>query len=122
QQLVRQQLKLRLLNARQALLARNDRLFRADLGEAQSLMQRYLDTRQASANAALATVKQLVATPLSVDSPQINTTPAARRARRARPRDADALAGLGPAACPAGCSDCAGAASQRRQRRDFRSA
>jgi len=38
QQLIRLQFKLRLLNARQAVLARNDRLYRADLVEAQALM------------------------------------------------------------------------------------
>ena len=85
QQLVRQQMKLRLLNARQALLARNDRLFRADLGEAQALMTRYVDLKQANAAAALALVKQLAGMPLSVDAPQINDSIAAARAARTVP-------------------------------------
>ena len=85
QLLVRQQLKLRLLNARQALLARNDRLFRADLGEAQQLMLRHVDVKQAAAAAALASVKQLAGMPLSVEAPQINDTIAAARAARATP-------------------------------------
>jgi uncharacterized protein HemX len=71
QTLVRQLLRLRLLNARQALLARNDRLYRADLAEAQSLMNRYIDTRQAATASAAALIKQLASTPLSVDLPQI---------------------------------------------------
>ena len=54
QALVRQQLRLRLLNARQSLLARNDRLYRADLAEAQALVNRYFDGRQRDTAAALA--------------------------------------------------------------------
>lgn len=85
QTLVRQLLRLRLLNARQALLARNDRLYRADLAEAQSLMNRYIDTRQAPAASAAALIKQLASTPLSVDVPQISESLAAVRAVRTVP-------------------------------------
>jgi uroporphyrin-3 C-methyltransferase len=85
QQLVRLQIKLRLLNARQALLGRNDRLFRADLAEAQALMTRYVDTRQPNAAAALGLIKQLGSTALSVDVPQINDSLAAVRAARTMP-------------------------------------
>lgn len=85
QQLVRQLLKLRLSNARQALLARNDRLYRADLGEAQALMLRYVDVRTPAAAAALALVKQLTTTSLSVDVPQVNDSVAAVRAARSTP-------------------------------------
>lgn len=85
QQLVRLQIKLRLLNARQALLGRNDRLFRADLAEAQALMTRFVDTRQPNAAAALGLLKQLGSTALSVDVPQINDSLAAVRAARTTP-------------------------------------
>jgi uncharacterized protein HemX len=85
QQLLRQQIKLRLLNARSALLMRNDRLFRADLVEAQALITRHVDTRQASVAAALAAVKQLGSTALSVDVPQINDSLAAVRSARVTP-------------------------------------
>ncbi len=85
QTLVRQLLRLRLLNARQALLARNDRLYRADLAEAQSLMNRYIDARQAPAASAAALIKQLASTPLSVDLPQISDSVAAVRAVRTVP-------------------------------------
>jgi len=85
QQLLRQQIKLRLLTARQALLMRNDRLFRADLVEAQNLINRYVDTRQPSVAAALATLKQLGSTALSVDVPQIHDSVAAVRAARTTP-------------------------------------
>ncbi len=85
QQLLRQQLKLRLLNGRQALLMRNDRLFRADLTEAQALIKRYVDTHQPNVAAALATLKQLGSTGLSVEVPQINDSMAAVRAARTTP-------------------------------------
>ena len=85
QTLVRQQLRLRLLNARQALLARNDRLFRADLAEAQALMARYIDTRSSPAAGALAQIKQLASTALSVELPTIGDSMAAIRAVRVTP-------------------------------------
>lgn len=85
QQLVRQQIRLRLLNARQALLSRNDRLFRADLAEAQTLITRHVDTRQPAAAGALAQLKQIATTALTVEVPQINDSVAAVRATRVTP-------------------------------------
>ncbi|HET9025453.1 MAG TPA: uroporphyrinogen-III C-methyltransferase, partial [Burkholderiaceae bacterium] len=85
QALVRQQLRLRLLSARQALLARNDRLYRADLTEAQTLLNRYFDVRQRDTAAALASMKQLASAPLSVETPNINDSVSAVRAARTAP-------------------------------------
>lgn len=85
QVLVRQQLRLRLLNARQALLGRNDRLYRADLSEAQTLMTRYFDVRPRDTAAALASMKQLASAPLSVETPTVNDSVAAVRAVRTAP-------------------------------------
>jgi uncharacterized protein HemX len=85
QLLVRQQLRLRLLNARQALLGRNDRLYRADLSEAQTLLNRYFDVRQRDTAAALASMKQLASAPLSVETPNINDSVSAVRAARTVP-------------------------------------
>ncbi|MEP6607514.1 MAG: uroporphyrinogen-III C-methyltransferase [Burkholderiaceae bacterium] len=82
QTLVRQQLRLRLLNARQALLARNDRLYRADLSEAQALMLRYVDTRTPQAASAVVQLKQLASTALSVDLPAIGDSVSAVRSLR----------------------------------------
>lgn len=42
---LRENLKLRLMNARLALLSRNDAVFRADLGRADTLLARYFDTQ-----------------------------------------------------------------------------
>jgi uroporphyrin-3 C-methyltransferase len=85
QQLVRQQIKLRLLNARSSLLLRNDRLFRADLAQAKTLITRHVDTHQANVAAALTSVKQLESTALSVAVPQINDSLAAVRSVRVVP-------------------------------------
>jgi uncharacterized protein HemX len=82
QQLVRQQMRLRLLNARTALLMRNDRLYRADLGEAQALITRYFDGRQPAVAAAQSQLKALAGAPLSVDAPQITESLAALRGAR----------------------------------------
>lgn len=82
QQLVRHQLKLRLLDARQALLMRSDRLYRADLTEAQALLTRYFDVRTPAAVAAQTQLKQLASMPLSVDLPQLSDSLAALRGLR----------------------------------------
>ncbi|WP_316894065.1 fused uroporphyrinogen-III synthase HemD/membrane protein HemX [Ralstonia mannitolilytica] len=44
---LRENLKLRLMNARLALLSRNDAVFRADLARADTLLSRYFDTKSA---------------------------------------------------------------------------
>jgi len=85
QRLLRQQLTLRLLGARHAALARHDALYRAELGEAQALLARYFDTRQAAVAAAQSQVRELIAAPLAVDLPRLESLaalPAARRPNR----------------------------------------
>jgi uncharacterized protein HemX len=77
QRLARQQLRLRLLNARQSLLMRNDKLYRADVTEAQALLARYFDGRQAPVAAASGQLKAMAQAPLSVEVPQITETLAA---------------------------------------------
>lgn len=82
QRLVRQQMRLRLLGARHALLTRNDKLFRADLAEAQALLTRYFDARQPAVSTAGNALRGMAQTPLSVEVPQIAETVAAVRAVR----------------------------------------
>ena len=82
QQLVRSQFRLRVLDARQALLARNERVFRADLAEAQSLLTRYFDVKGPSGGALLLQLKQLAQSTLSVDVPAFDESLAAIRAIR----------------------------------------
>ena len=82
--LVRSQLKLRLLGARLSLLARNDRLYQADVDNAQTLLALYFDGRHAGVAGAAATLRQLKAVPLSPDVPTPAESQAAVRAARAR--------------------------------------
>jgi uncharacterized protein HemX len=82
QRLARQQLRLRLLNARQSLLQRNDRLYRADLAEAQTLLARYYDGKQPNVVAAAAQLKAMAQAPLSIEVPQITDSLAALQGAR----------------------------------------
>jgi uroporphyrinogen III methyltransferase/synthase len=82
QQLVRHQLRLRLLDARLALLARNDRLFRADLAEAQTLLARYFDTKHPAAAGAALQLRQIAQATLNVELPVLNDSLGALRALR----------------------------------------
>lgn len=80
QQLVRQQLRLRLLDARLALLSRNDRLFRADLAEAQALIARYFDTKHPATAGAALQLRQVAGSTLNVELPPLNDSLGALRA------------------------------------------
>ncbi len=82
--LVRQQLKLRLLGARLALLARNDKLYHADVESAQTLLALYFDGRHASVAGAANTLRQLNTTVLAADVPTLSESQSAARAARVR--------------------------------------
>jgi uroporphyrin-III C-methyltransferase len=82
QQLLRGQLRLRMLDARQALLARNERLFRADMTEAQALLTRYFDVKGAAGGAVLLQLRQLGQSTLAVDVPGLDESLAAIRGTR----------------------------------------
>ncbi len=82
QQLARQQMRLRLLSARQALLTRNDRLFRSDMAEALALVNRYFDGRSIAVSSAAGQLKTLAGSTLSVDVPQLAESIAALRQAR----------------------------------------
>lgn len=84
QKLVRQQLKLRLLGARLALLARNDRLYHADIENAQTLLALYFEGRHPGVAAAAASLRQFNAAALAFDVPALTDSQAALRAARAR--------------------------------------
>jgi len=68
---LRENLKLRLLNARLALLTRDEAGYREDLRVAQSWIQRYFDARARSSQAALAQLRQLSAASISFEPPSI---------------------------------------------------
>jgi uncharacterized protein HemX len=82
--LIRSQLKLRLLGARLALLARNDRLYHSDVGSAQTLLALYFEGRHAGVAGAAATLRQINSAVLGLDVPPLAESPAALRAARAR--------------------------------------
>ncbi len=78
---LRENLKLRLLNARLALVARDEGVFRGDLGTARDWLERYFDTRARATAAALATIGKLTSGSLVV--PSIAESLAAVRASQA---------------------------------------
>jgi len=68
---LRENLKLRLMHARLALLQRDEPAFRADIKAAQGWLNRYFDTRQKSVAGAAQTLVQLNAAAVNVDLPTI---------------------------------------------------
>jgi uroporphyrin-3 C-methyltransferase len=81
---LRENLRLRLLNARLALLARNQEAWQGDLRAAQAWLQRYFDARARPTQAALAQVKQLLAAPVGLEPPSIAESLEAVRSFKAR--------------------------------------
>jgi len=68
---LRENLKLRLLNARLSLLTRDEAGYREDLRVAQSWIQRYFDARAKASQAALAQLRQLSSASVSFEPPSI---------------------------------------------------
>jgi uroporphyrin-3 C-methyltransferase len=80
---LRENVKLRLLAARMALLARDEAAFREDLKASQAWISRYFDVKAKPTQAALTTLKQVADTPVTIAVPDINTSLAAVRTARA---------------------------------------
>jgi uncharacterized protein HemX len=81
---LRENLKLRLLNARLALLTRDEAGYREDLRVAQAWIQRYFDARSKAGQAALAQLKQLSSASISFEPPSISDSLDAVRNFKAR--------------------------------------
>jgi uncharacterized protein HemX len=81
---VRENLRLRLLNARVSLLTRDEAGYREDLRFAQSWVQRYFDTRSRQGGDALGQIKQLSATSISFEMPTISDSLEAVRGFKSR--------------------------------------
>jgi uroporphyrin-3 C-methyltransferase/uroporphyrinogen III methyltransferase/synthase len=81
----RENLKLRLLNARLALLSRNEAAFRTDLVNAQDTLAKYFDTRARSTQAAQATLRQVQANNVALDMPTLADSLNAVRTYKAKP-------------------------------------
>jgi uroporphyrin-3 C-methyltransferase len=76
---LRENLKLRLLNARLALLARDETAYRGDVKVAASWLERYFDTRSQAAAATVVTLKQLGSGTVGASFPTIGESLAAVR-------------------------------------------
>ena len=86
---LRENLKLRLLGARLALLTRDQVSYKADLKAAGAWLTKYYDTREKSVGNALATLRNLHDNEISIELPDISTTLDALRSMRvARERPA----------------------------------
>jgi uroporphyrin-3 C-methyltransferase len=81
----RENLKLRLLNARLALLSRNEAAFRSDLISAQDTLVKYFDTRARTTQAAQATLRQVQSNNLAIEMPTLADSLNAVRTYKAKP-------------------------------------
>jgi len=89
QYFLRENLKLRLLSARLALLARDASSFRADLKAAEEWLRRYFDGKAKNTQLALAAIRQFQASELTIEIPDLSGSLAALRSQRlARDRSA----------------------------------
>ena len=79
---LRENLKLRLLAARVALLARDEASFRDDLRAAQAWLARYFDPKAKANVHALATLKSFAESPVAISVPDITASLAAVRSAR----------------------------------------
>ena len=82
QYFLRENLKLRLLTARIALLAHDDASFQADLAAVDTWLKKYFDTRAKPVQALQATIRQLAATPMPGEMPDLTRSLEAVRALR----------------------------------------
>ena len=84
---LRENLKLRLLNARLALLQRDGKIFREEIRQSREQLDRYFDSRAKPVQTAQATLKSLAATDVSFDLPGLaETLTALRNLKFARER------------------------------------
>jgi len=81
---LRENLRLRLLNARLSLLTRDEAGYREDLRVSQAWIQRYFDARSKHTIDALAQIKQLSATSISFEMPTISESLDAMRGFKSR--------------------------------------
>ena len=80
----RENLKLRLLNARLGLLSRNESAFRSDLIAAQETITKYFDTRAKQTQTVQTMLKQVQGSNLSITMPALDS-PVAIRTYKGKP-------------------------------------
>jgi uroporphyrin-3 C-methyltransferase len=101
QYFLRENLRLRLLSARVALLYRDDASFKSDVTAAEAWLRVYFDTRAKSVQAVQATLKQLAVTPMGGEMPDLaGSLEAVRVLRLAQDRAPARPAERGAAAAP----------------------
>ncbi len=76
---LRENLKLRLLNARLALLSRDQLSYRGELKAAQAWLGKYFDANDKAVQAAVATLRQMGSTDITVELPNLGESQAALR-------------------------------------------
>ena len=81
---LRENVKLRLLNARMALLSRNETAFRNDLIAAQDALAKYFDTRAKNTQTAQALLRQVQGSNLAIEMPTLSDSLAAVRNYKAK--------------------------------------
>ncbi len=81
----RENLKLRLLNARMALLSRNESAFRSDMIASQDSIAKYFDTRAKQTQTAQALLKQVQSSNLAIDLPTLSESLNAVRNYKPKP-------------------------------------
>ncbi|CAH0259304.1 Putative uroporphyrinogen-III C-methyltransferase [Massilia sp. Bi118] len=82
---VRENLKLRLLNARLALLSRNEGTFRDDIGSAQQTLGRYFDTKARSTQSVQSLLRQVQANNVTIEVPDLSESLNAVRNYKSKP-------------------------------------
>jgi uroporphyrin-3 C-methyltransferase len=98
QYFLRENLRLRLLSARIALLSRDEASLKADLTAVEAWLRQFFDTRTKPVQAMQATVKQLAATPMAGEMPDLaRSLEALRVLRLAQDRAPGRAAGPSPA-------------------------
>lgn len=80
----RENIKLRLLNARQALLSHNEFTFRSDMSAAQDAIAKYFDTHAKRTQTVQALLKQVQGSNLSIEMPTLTNSLAAVRNYKAK--------------------------------------
>jgi uroporphyrin-3 C-methyltransferase len=98
---LRENLKIRLLTARLALLAHDGRTYAADLAQARSWVERFFDVRDERVNFVLDELRTLEAMPVSIERKGLTNSFAALRLLQSRGGEGPAHPAPAPAAKPA---------------------
>ena len=106
---LRENLKLRLLSARLALMARDGRSYAADLAQARQWVERFYDLRDERVQAALGELKELEAVKVRYQPPDLSETFSALRSVQSRAGRSNGAARAGETAAPAQAAPAAAA-------------